>query len=98
MVPLLQVDDLDAAMGMLTPFAGEHLEDRTVLNPFDEGVQAQLLRQLEPAPDQVHFKTSLQHSAIQAFTLGGTLATAASMPSLSLVFQATSCEQGMRAA
>ena len=56
-------------MGMLTPFAAEQLEERTLLNPFDERVQAQLLRQLEPAPEQVHFETSLQHSPSQGFML-----------------------------
>ena len=66
---VLQVDDLDAAMGMLTPFAAEQWEEGTVLNPFDERMQAQLLRQLEPAPEQVHSETSLQHSTSQGFLL-----------------------------
>lgn len=54
---VLQVDDLDAAMGMLTPFAAKEAEERAVLNPFDERVQAQLLRQLEPAPEEVYFNS-----------------------------------------
>ena len=40
-----------------------------MVNPFDERVQAQLLRQLEPAHEEVNFETSLQHSPSQGFML-----------------------------